>query len=103
MSQPSRQLCWGTYYGLPMTQQLSGEFQQYAMFPPTESRSLAVLVHAYILSVRQDLLSPRGYYRFYLLVLYHDISLHLRLHLWIYFDHLVASKTDQESSETHSA
>ena len=102
MSQPSRHLYWGTYCSLPTTQQLLGEFRQYAMFPPTESRSLAVLVQAYILSVRQDLLSPGGCYRFYLLVLYHHISLHLRLHLWIYFDDLVASKTNQESSETLS-
>jgi hypothetical protein len=85
-----------------MAQQLLGGFQQYKMSPPTESRSLTVLVYVYILSIRQDLLSPRGYYRFYLLVLYH-VSLHLRLHLWIYFDHLVASKTNQESSKTHSA
>jgi hypothetical protein len=85
---------------LPTTQQLLGEFQQYEIFPTTESRSLVVLIHVYILSIRQDLLSPRGYYRFYL---YHDVSLHLYLHLWIYFDHLVASKINQESSETHSA
>ena len=87
---------------MPTTQQLLGEFQQCEIFPTTEPGSLAVLIHVYILSIRQDLLSPRGYYRFYLLVLYHDVSLHLCLHLWIYFDHLVASKINQESSETLS-